>query len=325
MYQSIFKSKAFILKVFGITLSLTLYLSSLHAQQTQPTFDNTQSSLTQSEIQKRLEIEQHRKQANEEGQKKLIPEAIAVIEATKRAIAFAKNGQDEKALSEIGQATGKIDILLARHPKDALLPIDVSVNVIDTAPQNNDAIKEIGRIAETAVKNKNYPDARLLLNALRSEINMTFYSLPLVIYPAALKDAAYLLDQKKTAESVRVLETALRTLVVINQVIPIPILNTIALLSIAETQENLGKNKDKDAVLKLIDLAKDEIERAKELGYKGRDEEYTVLNDAIKNIKEKVESNQNSTSAFGSLKDKLRAFVKRLSGEEKKSQTSVKN
>jgi hypothetical protein len=325
MFHSILKSHAFIRKVYGITFTLTFCLSSLQGQPTKAISDTNQHSLVSGQARVQSEIEKQSNKAKEEAQKKLVPEAIAVIEATKRAIAFAKDGQTERALSEIEQATGKVDVLLARHPKDALLPINFSLNIINTAPIDIDLIKKIGRAAEVAVKDKNYPEARLLLNDLQSEINLTFYSLPLGLYPAALKSAANLLDQKRANESINVLETALNTLVVINQVTPIPIINSIILISMAEDEENQGHNKDKDAVSKFLNLAKYEIDRAKELGYKGDDEGYASLNDAIKSIKENIEHDQNNTSTFASLKERLKTFLKRISGEEKNSNTAVKN
>lgn len=58
----------------------------------------------------------------------------------------------EEALAAIEQATGKIDVLLSRNPATALIPVNVQVNVIDTAPQDGEDIaflKNTGRMAWT--------------------------------------------------------------------------------------------------------------------------------------------------------------------------------
>src|SRR6202011_723791 len=92
-------------------------------------------------------------------------------------------------LAAIERATGKINVLLARNPATAIIPVSVNVAIIDAAPHDVKLIKDHGQYASTAVAAKDYPAARVLLAALTSEIRVRTYNLPLATDPEALKAA----------------------------------------------------------------------------------------------------------------------------------------
>ncbi|WP_032112320.1 YfdX family protein [Candidatus Paracaedibacter symbiosus] len=308
MYKYVFTRRIVSLKLLGASLALSLYISTPYAQDTLTAISHFQDSHVQNEGQVRTEIDQQRRQAEEQAQKSLVPEAIVVIEETKKAIDSLTKMKDEKeALEAIERATGKINILLARHPATALLPIGFKVEVIDTAPSDIKIIKKIIEDINKEMKNKNYPETRLLLDILRSEINVRIYHLPLAIYPAALKEAARLLDQKQTNESITVLATALNTLVIINQSLPIPTL--VAKVLITEAEEK--QKREKETSLKLIAKARYELKRANELGYAQHDQDYTLLKQDLEKLEQHVKSTENNTSVFAAIKEKFRAFFKR--------------
>jgi len=58
-----------------------------------------------------------------------------------------------------------------------------------------------------------------------SNIRVRTYNLALATYPTALKEAARLLDQKNTKEASDVLLTALNTLMVVDNVTPLPLVS----------------------------------------------------------------------------------------------------
>ena len=126
----------------------------------------------QTDIKTQSEIEQHEAQAKQQIQKTIVNDAVAAIEEIKKIISYLSSGQEKEATSAIERATGKIDILIARHPEKAMLPVGFEVKIIDTAPLELRIIKEIGKLADKEVRDKNYPDGRVLLNVLRSEINI---------------------------------------------------------------------------------------------------------------------------------------------------------
>jgi hypothetical protein len=281
---------------------------------------STQPATTQPQVQAQVQaqaqpqIEQQRRDAQQEAERTLDKDAIAAIEATQRAIRALDQGNAGDATSAIEQATGKINVLLARNPNTALVPVAASVDVIDLAPRDAKSIKAIARAADKAVDQRDYPAARLLLQSLISEIRVRTFNVPLASYPAALQEAARLADLKKPQEAKTVLETALRTLAVVDKVTPLPI--AVAQEAISEAQAQ--HDKDKDAALRLLATAREELDRAKLLGYAGNDPEYAALNQEVSEVERQIKGNENSASAFTRLKERVAAFFKRQSSNEKR-------
>src|ERR1700731_1060009 len=164
-------------------------------------------------------VEAQRQQAQQSAEKSLDSEAIAAIQQTERALNAIAEARSDEALAAIEQAIGKINILLGRNPATALIPGSGRVSVIDTAPQDPGDIAILRHAAEAALDMNDVPAGPTLLDSLRSEIRVRTYHLPLATYPAALQEAARLLDQKKLEEAGPVVLLALNTLVVIDQVI----------------------------------------------------------------------------------------------------------
>jgi ribosomal protein L22 len=255
------------------------------------------------------EIEQQHQQVKQEVEEAIVQDAVTVIDKTKKVISYLKEGKEKEAIATIEYATGKINILLARHPENALLPIDSQVILINAAPQKINNIRNISKAAEKAIKKKNYPRSRVLLNSLRDEIHILTYNLPLATYPSVLKTAARLIAEKKSKEAIETLENVLVELVSINRTIPLPIIHAKIMSKMAE--ENYKT--DKEAALNYLASARDNLERAKELGYTGNDSGYNSLTRNIKDLEKQIKSNKNSDAVFVNLKTKLSAFLKHLS------------
>jgi len=263
-------------------------------------------------VQAQAGIEKQRAEARQEADKILDREAIAVIEETQRAIdAIAANTTSE-ALAALERASGKIDILLARNPSTALIPVSHEVVVFDTAPQDIQAIDKIGEAVDAVIASEDYPAARELLYGLMSELRVRTYHLPLATYPAALAEAARLLDQKKSDEARIVLMMALGTLLAIDQVTPLPLLVAREAIKQAEAQRDKD-DKDKEITLALLDTARYELDRAMALGYWAQEPEYTTMKDEISNIQKQLKTNEDTSSFFSKLQDRLSAFTARLS------------
>jgi len=297
----------------SLAVMLTLAYPPMLAAQDASGSGASQNVRTQSDA--RTEIERERKQAEEQAQQSLDQDAATAIEDTRKAADSLAQGQQQEALSAIKRATGKIDTLVARAPAKGLVPVAAEVTLIDLAPMNVKAIRDIAGLAEKAVNNRDYPAARLLLDTLQSEIHIRTTHLPLASYPAALKEAARLIDQKKPGEARTVLLIALHTLVIIDRVLPVPVITAQLALAVAEEQ----RDKNRDEALLQLAIARNELERARELGYAGKDAEYADLNKAITDLEKQVKSKGNSASGFSALKEKLRNFFKRHSEEQKQS------
>ena len=279
--------------------------------QNQPNIDQERKDAEQKA---RPEVESQRQQAQQDAEKNLDKEAIAAIDETNKAVdAIAANKTDE-ARAAIERATGKINILVARNPTTAFIPVSTEVEVIDAAPQDSKAIVQIAENASNAFHAKDYPVARVLLYGLTSELRVRTYNLPLASYPLALAQAARLLDQQKTQDANTILLTALNTLVVVDHVTPLPLLLARAAIDQARDQSQ----KDKVMAQALLKTAKKELQRSKDLGYAGEDPEYAALNSDISNLEKQVKGNEDATSVFAKLEDRFSTFLKRQSERERR-------
>lgn len=297
-----------------MVISLALCMGNAAAAQNQtPASSPVEKQCQQAEQKARPEVEQQRQQAQQKADKNLDREAIAAIEETSNAIKAIADNKTDDALAAIERATGKINILTARNTAAALLPVSVEVDVIESAPLDISAIKKRATAAEVAVANRDYPTARVYLDGLTSEIRLRTSHLPLATYPNALRDAARLLDEKKPKEASATLLAALHTLVIIDEVTPLPV--AVAQTAISEAQGL--RDKDKNKAQQLLTVAKNELERAKELGYAGKDPEYASLNTSISDIEKQLKDNSDTGSAFSKLMDKVTAFFNRQSETKK--------
>ena len=254
-------------------------------------------------------IAQQRSDTQHEGEKAIDQEAVAAIEEAQKAVKAISDGKSDQALGAIERATGKINILTARKPSAALIPVSVKVEIIDLAPKDLEVVRDMSAAAQKALSNDDYPQARTLIDQLASEIHVKTYNLPLATYPVAMKTAARLLDEKKTEEAKQALLTALNTLIVTDQALPLPLVEAQGALKDAQAK----RDKDKPAARKLLASAKDQIERAKALGYANKAPEYASLNQSISDLDKQLAGTESTSSAFASLREKMTAFFERSS------------
>src|ERR1700730_9660866 len=163
---------------------------------TQPQ-SNLDQQRQRAEQQARPGVEKERKKAEDEAGRNLDQDALSAISETQTAIEAIASNKSDQALAAIERATGKINVLLARNPATAIVPVSVNVDIIDAAPHDVKLIKDLGQHASTDVAANNYPAASPVQPALTSEIRVRRCNLPLATNPDALKAAARLLDQKK--------------------------------------------------------------------------------------------------------------------------------
>ena len=267
----------------------------------------------QAEEQFRPGIEAERKQEQEEAQQTLDPDAIAAVRETDDAIKDIAANKKDDALAAIERATGKLDVLLARKPAAALVPVAVQVVVIDAAPLDIKTIDQIVQRATDAVKQRDLPAARLLLASVVSELRISTTCLPLATYPTALKEAARLLDQGKNQDAGNVLLTAVNTLVIVDHVIPLPLIIARAAIEQANAQRQ-----NKDTALTLLQTARNELDRSRHLGYLGDDSEYKALVQEISNLQTAIKGKSDTSSLFDHLRDRISAFLKRAKEHEQR-------
>jgi YfdX protein len=269
---------------------------------------------TQNQPYSQPDVESQRRDAEQQAQKSLDQDAAAAIAETRNALRSIAANNTAEALAAIERATGKINILLARNPATALIPVGFEVEVIDAAPVDTKVIQDRVSAIEKALVAHDYPAMRVLLDSLTSEIHTRTYNLPLATYPTALKDAARLMDQKKNDEARDILQTALDTLVIVDRAKPIPVV--LAQAAVIKAEE-LG-NANKGDAQKLLEFARKELERAKLMGYASNDPDYEALNQVITELETQIKGNGDTASIFSVLKEKIAAFFKRQSETERR-------
>lgn len=286
------------------------------------------TTLNQPNPQSQQEIEQEKQKATNEAQSSLDQDAVAAIEETRNAINAIDQENTQESIQALERATGKLDILLARYPELALVPVSTQITIIDLAPRDFDLIEPIRDEAKRAVNEEDFPTGRALLYNLVSEIRTSTVNLPLETYPDAMKESARLLHQGRTDEARVVMQLALSTLVVTEQSRPIPLINALtglaaamALAAQGQDQQNQDQQ-NQDQVLWLLEDARTQLKLARELGYARRDPEYKELDRAIRDIERQIRAKEKTESPFAKLREKFSSFFNRVSRVNKPSHES---
>ena len=214
------------------------------------------------------QVEKDAQDQTAEKRKEIVAEAVAALNETRAALKALDDKNGKEALSALERATGKLEIILARDPALALAPTGVSAATYDVLA-TLDAIHDARDKAEDLLEDGRVQEARRLMRGLASETVISTTNIPLATYPAAIKAAARLIHEDKSDEAKTVLQAALNTLVVTENVIPLPVVTAEALLKEAEKlAENKERKKEESERLSgLLTTAETEIKFAEALGY----------------------------------------------------------
>ncbi len=223
-------------------------------------------------------------------------EAKDVIDGTRQALSALRKKDNAKATTLLEQVSGKLDILLAKHPDLQLIPADVEAQVydLDSSPEQ---VSEMVDTADDLLDDNKVQDARHILSALISEIRISTTSIPLGVFPDAIKEAAALSGNGKTDAAAEALSDVLNMLVTTTDVFPLPVLRAEDLVTQAselEHKDDLSKEESRKAVLKSADAAKQQLKLAEVLGY-GDKKDYQQLYASIDEIKDVIHSEKSDT------------------------------
>jgi len=238
----------------------------------------------------------------------LAQEAVTALEETQKAVSALDQNKRKEAYKHLEAALGKLEALFARQPNLKVVPVDVKVEVIDL----NADIKTINatrRSVKQFIKEGKYQTARTLLENLVDEIRISIYQLPMATYPEAIKVAIKYLDQGKSVQAKNLLDNTLKTLVVTESAIPIPVINAQLMADIAA--DSVEQN-DKLSI-QLLQQAQGELKLAEALGYGDRDHEFIEIHKDIENLLKKIRKKENSAEPFDSLKARIKKFKERIS------------
>ncbi len=248
--------------------------------------------------------------------KEIVEEAVSTFRETQDALKDLDEGKNKEALACLERATGKLDILLARDPKVALIPIDVRVVTSDVYG-SLDAIKKARQEAQKLLVDGQVQQARRILANLGSEMIISTTNLPVASYPAALKNAAKLIDENKVSEAKEVLQTALNTMVVTDVVIPLPVVHAqIALEKADELAKNAKRTEDQNKQLtELLNGADEDIKFAEALGY-GKQADFDSFHKQIAEIRQKTSNGKSGVGFFDQIKTYMESMTKNSQHKE---------
>ena len=232
----------------------------------------------------------------------LIKEAVRAIKYTQDALLYLANKKVDKAKETLKKAVGELAVVLNSPNPAYLLPVDIQIEAYEFSGDVK-KIDTLKKEAKTLLLSNKIPEARNILNTLRSEIVIKTINLPLATYPAVLNLAIKYINENKIKESKEVLTMALSTLVEIDNIIPIPLIKAQALI------EEASKTKDKKQDIKYLQEAKNQLITAEALGYTSKSSiTYKMLKDKIEKIEKEIKKGKNTGSLFNELIQKIKDF-----------------
>jgi len=244
---------------------------------------------------------------------RVMDEAVTALDETQKALRALEAGRKKQALDLLAKAIGKLEVITTAHPDLALAPVDVNVIVRDY-PGDAKAIEKAVDQAGDLLDDGKVQDARHLLNALASEVDVRVINIPLATYPDAIKAVVPLIEKGKEKEAAARLQQALATLVVVDHITPLPVLHAQEILAHARKvvgEKKSMNRKDSDKVHGLLTRAKTELERAHALGYLDRKSYRAMLKD-VRSLEKKVAERGDTRGLLDSLRKKVDDFLEKL-------------
>ena len=248
------------------------------------------------------QVEKQTSDAAADKRKRLLADATAAIAETEKALKALEDKKNDAALKALAEATGKLELIVAREPKLALAPVHVDVVSYDIFA-NPDTIKSAIQVARKALGDGEIQTARVLVDALASEIQLRTTNIPLATYPAAIKAITPLIDAGKIDEAKAKLQAAMNTLVITTEVIPLPKLRAENLLKEAQTlAEKKNRSKEEnDQLANHLKAAREQLQIAELLGY-GHKNDYKPIQEQIDGIEKASAGGKSGMGWFDKIK-----------------------
>ena len=241
-----------------------------------------------------------------EQRKKIMEEAYAAIAQSRKALKALDEKNTEEALKALEMAIGKMEVIVARDPELALARIDVNITIHDLYT-NVDTIKKTLKQVKKYLEDGEVQLARPLVSSLASEMIIESVNIPLATYPDAIKAIVPLIDKGKTVEAKTALQTALNTLVIVQEeVIPLPVIRAKELLKKAEALAENSERKDEDSkqLTTLLDHAEAQLLMAEVLGY-GNKKAFKPMYEQLDTIREKTKEGKSGKGFFEKIKNQI--------------------
>jgi len=291
--------------VLGIILALMISMSGLSQE--------NKTGVSQEQMQARVgqNIDTKIKSAESEATQ----QAVEVLKQTQEVIGLIAQKKNKEAEEKLAEVVGKLEVLLAKYPEMSLIPVDATVETKDVVADVK-TVEKIMKDVQKAIDKGYYQQAKWILNDLSSEVIIKTAYLPMATYPDAMKLAAKLMHEGKNIEAVNVLVQALTTMVVQEEIIPLPVLRAEVFvktaINVLQNEKTFKENKEQ--LLALLDAAEYQLKLAEAMGYGKKDKEYAELFNAITILKDHVNKSKErkTKKALKELEEKLKKFKERL-------------
>jgi len=255
--------------------------------------------------------------------KKITEEAVEAINLVAKVIDLLDKKEKDKALEELANVLGKLEVLIARDPNLQLVPVDVRESVVDF-PGTVDDVEAAKTEVVALIKAGEVQLARDIMLNLASELDIFVTALPIGTYPVVLKAIIPLIEQEKYEEAKKLLIEALETLVLEKIVIPLPILRAEQAIIRANELAN-GENPNKDELKELLAYAKEQLQLAEALGYGKVEIDYKDLYEEIEKLEKILEGEESTKDIFETLKEKLSGIMAKFNQPKKPTQMPQAN
>jgi len=237
----------------------------------------------------------------------VVDAAVAMSEIEKALRSLDAN-DPQTAIDSIQTAIGKLQSVQAIRPDLALVPLGATVRTVDfitTKKEIEDQIDEVQRL----LRHNQIQAAREAIGMLASETVITETELPLADFPEKLIEATKMIREEKNYQAKALITRTLSTVIVVDHVIPLPIVRAEAMLRDASHLAQKGdRTHDESARLdKLLDNAHEQIEIAEQLGY-GSKKDFTSVYDQLDLIKEQAKNSEPTAGFF----EKIGGDLKRM-------------
>jgi predicted Zn-ribbon and HTH transcriptional regulator len=254
------------------------------------------------------EVEKAQDNYVDERVKKITEEAVESINLVAKVIELLDKKEKDKALEEIANILGKLEVLIARDPNLQLVPVDVREQVVDF-PGTIDDVEVAKTEVVALIKAGEVQVARDIMLNLASELDIYITALPIGTYPVVMKAVVPLVEQGKFKEAKALLVEALETLIIEKVVIPLPILRAEKTIIKASELTKEDDKANKEELSKLLEYAKEQLLLAQALGYGKIKTDYKDLFEEIENIESKLKGDEGTKGIFENLKTKLSSFM----------------
>ena len=234
-------------------------------------------------------------------------EILLGMQNTFRALQAMQTGDMNATQKALENAYGSFQTALKDDPSLDLVPVDERFQAFAFLGTSNVIAARI-KLAQQLLREHDTQTATALLTPLKDELDISIISIPMKLYPVAVKKALDLLKKGEKQAAFAAITEAMNSLVIDKAILPTPLLavqDLIAEASALDTQK-------KEEAEKLLSSAREELKRAELLGYTSRHAaDYKLLNADIEKIQKEIRGKNVVEKLYDTLKNDLKKIISR--------------